>query len=356
MTTSRQYTLITPRADRTGPTNLAIEIGRAAAAAGWNVRLLYLSGRCSRRDVTTFAEVRRWRLGDLWQKNGVVHTHGLRPDLVGWLYTWTRRCTVMSTLHGHFPHHLSFDYPWWKVCLAWGVWSRALKRFDFRVCISRTMQRHYARILPEQRFDMAYNFRSEQAAALEPLKREHTEWISRQRAAGRTVLVYVGSLTTRKNVLALVRHVAECGDLALLLCGEGPLSDTIASIVRERSTDSILMAGHLDQPERAIAMSDVLVLPSLAEGLPLVVLEAARMGAPSLLSNIAVHRELSEAGLGDTFDRHRFSDFAAKAVAMAARRSTEHDGALRAVWQRRFSPAEGFAWYERLVRTSAASE
>lgn len=42
--------------------------------------------------------------------------------------------------------------------------------------------------------------------------------------------------------------------------------------------------------------------------MPLVVLQAACAGCPSLMSNITVHRELSPHGLGVVFDHHRFRD------------------------------------------------
>lgn len=341
--------MIVPRADRTGPTNVAVDIGRAATDAGWQVGLLYLSGIPSRNDLGSFIEVRRWRLRDLWSLDGVVHTHGLRPDLVGWLISWTHRCRIVTTLHGHFPQHLSFDYAPWKVRLAWGLWSRALRRFDLRVCISKTMLRHYERSVPRQRFTLAYNFRSPLVEAGGGLSVETLQWFERQRAANRVVLVYVGSLTDRKNISTLVHEVSHCPELALVVCGQGPLSSALAFIVKDAATDAILLAGQLASPEKAVALSDVLVLPSHAEGLPLVVLEAARAGVPSLLSNITIHRELAAAGLGTTFDRHSFRDFRAKAIALARGRSGEADENLMAVWRERFSPEEGFSRYEQLL-------
>ena len=77
------------------------------------------------------------------------------------------------------------------------------------------------------------------------------------------------------------------------------------------------LAGQLQQPAQAMSTADVLVLPSFAEGLPLVALEAARLGIPCLLSNIAVHREMAALGLGLIFQRHGFRDFRAKAHEIA---------------------------------------
>jgi glycosyltransferase involved in cell wall biosynthesis len=355
MTTSRHYTLITPRADKTGPTNLAVDIGLAAGLAGWPVRLLYLSGAPARDDLGRFSEVRKWRLSDVWSLRGVVHTHGLRPDLVGWLFTWNRGCTVVTTLHGMFPQHLRFDYSSWKVGLAWCIWSYSLQRFHHVVCISRTMFRHYQRTLPTARLALAYNFRSNAPPPVPTLTAECLAWIRKQRSEGRIVMAYVGSLTSRKNPLPLIQHAAGAARMALILCGRGPLEDRLSAEVATAGSSNILFTGHLSTPDAVVSASDMLVLPSHAEGLPLVVLEAARLGVPALLSNIAVHRELAGLGLGLTFDHRRFSDFEAKMLALAATRSTRADNRRIEIWRDRFSPQAGFSAYESLVQETAGA-
>lgn len=350
MTTSRRYTLITPRADRTGPSNVAVDIGRAAAAAGWQVCLLYLSGSPSRDDLGSFAEVRRWRLRDLWSLDGVVHTHCLRPDLVGWLFSWNRRCSVMTTLHNHFLFDLGFDHSRWKVRLAWSLWSLALRRFDHRVCISATMRRYYRRLLPNLQFDLAYNFRAAlPARATEPAP-QIAKWLQAQRAARRIVLAYVGSLSERKNVAALLDAIASMPEIALVLCGKGPQAGLLqARATQPDLSERVLFTGQVADPQAVIIRSDLLVLPSRAEGLPLVVLEAAHAGRPALMSNIAVHRELAAFGLGATFDRHRFGDFRTKAHALSGEPAQPPNPALVSLWQQRFSSGPGFQQYARLI-------
>ncbi len=350
MTTSRRYTLVTPRVDNTGPCNVAVDIGRAAAAEGWQVTLLYLSGVVQRDDLTTFAEVRRWRLSDIWSIEGVVHTHCLRPDLVGWLHTWTSRCTVLTTLHNYFLFDLGFDHSPWRVRLAWALWSRALSRFDHRVCISAAMRRYYRRTLPKLQFDLAYNFRDEPATEVPDTPPAITEWLKVQRVADRFVLAYVGSLSERKNVVALLSAVAQLPELALVLCGQGPLAQALRDEVsRSDLSVRVFLAGHVQNPSAIVSMSDLLVLPSHSEGLPLVVIEAAREGRRTLMSNIAVHRELAALGLGSTFDRYRFTDFRAKIHELVTVRGKSPDPNVIAIWRQRFSSTNGFKQYARLV-------
>lgn len=354
MTTSRHYTLITPRADRTGPTNVAVDIGRAALAAGWETSLLYLSGEPSRADTNGFSAVRRFRLRDLWQLKGVVHTHCLRPDLVGWFLTWNRRCEVVTTLHNYFKIDLAFDHRRSAVQIAWWLWSRAISRFAHRVCISATMQRYYRRELPALGFDLAYNFRGPSKRATRDDAPAFPAWLEMQRAKGHLVLAYVGSLSPRKNLSRMLDALGSMPEMALVLCGEGPQGFALrARAAQDDLAGRVLFVGQIGAPADVLGASDLLVLPSLAEGLPLVILEAAQAGRPTLMSNIAVHRELAHLGFGQTFDRHRFTDFRTKAHALAGAPGGSPDPRLVELWQKRFSVETGFRQYADLVSASA---
>lgn len=350
MTTSRRYTLITPRLDRTGPCNVAVDIGHAAAAAGWQVTLLHLGGEDERGDLHGFSEVRRFHWRDLFALSGVVHTHCLRPDLLGWLLAWNRNCTVLTTLHNYFLIDLGFDHAAWKVRIAWAFWRRAIAGMHHRVCISGAMLRYYRRLLPGVSFDLAYNFRSAAPATTSDLPSRIGEWLDEQRTARRTSMAYVGSLSRRKNLRPLLRAMANAPELALVLCGQGPELSTLQQTIAEHGLGNrVLLAGQVRHPEAVLSRCDMLVLPSLAEGLPLAVIEAMRAGCPSLLSNIAVHRELATLGAGLTFDHRGFVNFRERARALAQQSTPAARQTLISLWEEHFSAQAGFAQYERLV-------
>jgi glycosyltransferase involved in cell wall biosynthesis len=354
VTTLSPFNIIVPRIDRTGPGNVAVDVGRAAIAAGHSVRLLSLSGAILRDDLEGFAEIRRWRLSDLWRLRGVVHTHGLRPDVVGALTALLGGRTVITTLHNYFLIDLSFDHAAWTVRASWWIWRWAIGRLDHRICISRSMRRYYQRQLPGMSFDVCYNFREAPPTPPPPLRGDLAQWMARQREAGRIVMTYAGVLNARKNVMGLLEALSRHDELALVICGDGPLREALAVFASTRGmAERVIMMGHIARPDGVLAESDMLVLPSLAEGLPLVVLEAIRVGKPCLMSNIAVHRELAKLAIGSTFDRHRFSDFGAQAVRLAAQDSPERTRRLQALWADRFSPAIGFERYRQLLAAAA---
>jgi L-malate glycosyltransferase len=345
--TPRHYTIIVPAMDRTGPVNVAFDLGRAAHEAGYDVRVLWLSATEQRTDHGFARDVRQFKLSDLWKLEGWVHTHCLRPDLVGGLLSLNRKVTTMTTLHNLFLIDVGFDHPAPYVQVAWWLWRRAIARFDHVVCISNAMRRYYHHRLRARSLELVYNFRARGTPSAPPQSVD--EWTKTQRAAGRGIVCFCGSLSARKNVDSLIDALPGSPDLSALLCGEGPERRRL----EERSqalgvSDRVLFAGQLDAPAAAMARADALVLPSFAEGFPLVVLEAASVGVPSLLSNIAVHRELVALGFGRTFDHHRFADFAETIAALRAEGTPPRQD-VEALWASGYTPELGFASYQLLV-------
>lgn len=345
---TRQYTLIVPCADQTAPVSVAYDLGRAARARGWDVRVLYLSDGGTRDDGDFASEVRKLRLSDIFRLRGWVHTHCLRPDLVGALISLNRHCTVFTTIHNFFLIDLAFGYSRKKVLIMWWLWRAALSRFDRIVAISSPQQRYYRRLMPGRGIDLVYNSRSKPANPGVPAPAT-SAWIDRQRATSRAVLAYIGKMTPGKNVAALIEAVGRSPQLSLVLCGDGPLRQQLEARCAELGlTDRVLFAGHVAQPNAVLARADALVQPSFSEGFPLVVLEAASVGVPCLLSRIAVHRELGAIGFGLTFDHRSFSDFTAVLARLMSDMPAPY-AALKDLWERDFTPAAGFARYESLL-------
>ena len=97
--------------------------------------------------------------------------------------------------------------------------------------------------------------------------------------------IFVGRLAEQKGVadlidaLDIVQHVEP--DLRTLIVGDGPLRDRLRSVASAYTLDDrVKFLGHRDDAAHLIGLADVLILPSLYEGLPNVVLEAMRRSKP----------------------------------------------------------------------------
>ena len=114
-------------------------------------------------------------------------------------------------------------------------------------------------------------------------------------------LICVGRLSPEKGYFGLLDALAGLAASAvgfdLVIVGDGPSGESIRAAAAELGlVDHIRFAGALSETETLaeIARSDILVLPSLMEGLPVVLVEAMALGRPVVASRVAGIPELVE--------------------------------------------------------------
>ena len=117
-------------------------------------------------------------------------------------------------------------------------------------------------------------------------------------------ILYVGRLSQLKGALVLVEAMAEVvkahPEADLVIVGDGEVRDRLAARI-----DALGLSGrvHLagfqpqDTVRAAMAQADVFTLPSFAEGVPVVFMEAMASGTPVVATQIAGVSELVEDGI-----------------------------------------------------------
>ena len=121
----------------------------------------------------------------------------------------------------------------------------------------------------------------------------------RRRYAGRRVFLYMGRITTEKNLEALLKawRLVRPAGCVLLIVGDGPLR---ASLQNPGEPD-VEWWGFEASLERRIALlqlAEVFVLPSLVEGLSLALLEAMAAGTACVATDAGADGEVLEGGAG----------------------------------------------------------
>jgi glycosyltransferase involved in cell wall biosynthesis len=114
------------------------------------------------------------------------------------------------------------------------------------------------------------------------------------------LVVYIGALTPEKNVAAAVRAIGSLSGLHLLVVGAGHERMELERLARETAPGRVHFLGTTARPSLPLAAADVLVLPSLTEGLPAVLIEAGLSGVPAVASDVGGVREIlvpGESGL-----------------------------------------------------------
>jgi glycosyltransferase involved in cell wall biosynthesis len=117
-------------------------------------------------------------------------------------------------------------------------------------------------------------------------------------------LVCVGRLVARKGPALLLDALAklrgEGSDCTLAFVGDGPLRSALEARCDELGLrETVRFPGWASEDEvlRDIVAARALVLPSFAEGLPVVLMEALALGRPVVCTDIAGHAELVENGV-----------------------------------------------------------
>ncbi len=106
-------------------------------------------------------------------------------------------------------------------------------------------------------------------------------------------LLWVGRMSIEKGVEYLIRAisqvVAQFPQTTLTLVGDGPLRADIENLINSLGLeDHVILTGMLTHEEipAHLARADLFVLPSLSEGLPLVLVEAMSAGKPVVATRV----------------------------------------------------------------------
>jgi len=116
-------------------------------------------------------------------------------------------------------------------------------------------------------------------------------------------LVCVGRLSAEKGHLVLIEAIARLKAVPafeVVIVGDGPMRGAIeASTAALRVQDRVTMKGWMSSADvhAEIARSCAMVLPSFAEGLPVVLMESFALGRPVIATAIAGIPELVEPGI-----------------------------------------------------------
>lgn len=112
---------------------------------------------------------------------------------------------------------------------------------------------------------------------------------------GRPWALYVGSLSAEKDPELAVTAVAAHPNAGLIICGDGPLADTIrrqTALPAER----LRLLGPVDDVRPPLAAADLLILTSRTEGIAGAAIEAGLTGLPVVSSRVGGMPYLIEDG------------------------------------------------------------
>lgn len=251
-----------------------VELYERARSRGLSVSMLRCEGRA---DLRAIKEIREYVKNE---EIDLIHTHGYKADLYGYLAAHTEAKPIVATCHN-----------WVGGTAALGIYNRldrmALRNFDGVAAVSQAVatQLEDAGIAENKIYTIANGIDIVRFTGAEPA------WFgTNQSAPGKTIGI-VARLDLQKGFESLLEAMAALTpahpDARLVIVGEGPDRETIVTMAaRLELTSKVVFAGQRGDMASVYAGFDIFVLPSLNEGLPMTVLEAMAASRPVVASNV----------------------------------------------------------------------
>jgi glycosyltransferase involved in cell wall biosynthesis len=213
---------------------------------------------------------------------GILHAHCFFPTLWGLLAARLARVPFVFTRH-HSDHHLRLGKRWHtrvdRWCARGAARAIAVSEATRRIMVEQEG-------VPGARIAVVWNG---QDAPRAPAEREIQQARASLHLDGAPVCLVVARLHEEKGHAVLWRALPdvlrEVPDLRVLCAGEGPHRDAIVAEVRRLGLErSVHFLGQRADVPALLALSSLVVLPSLAESFGLAALEAMCVGRPVVAS------------------------------------------------------------------------
>ncbi|MCX7761818.1 MAG: glycosyltransferase family 4 protein [Candidatus Kryptonium sp.] len=112
------------------------------------------------------------------------------------------------------------------------------------------------------------------------------------------VITFVGRLVPQKDVFLLIDAMERIDKAKLWIVGDGELKDKVIRYISKKNLNhKITLFGERSDIPNILSQSDIFVLPSRWEGLPLTIIEAMMAGLPVVASNVGGVSELVDNGV-----------------------------------------------------------
>jgi glycosyltransferase involved in cell wall biosynthesis len=224
----------------------------------------------------------------------IVHSHTFRASMFA--SPLARIARVPATVETYHLPEVWRQRRWLKG----SFWiDRQIGRFvDQYVAVSRSAENYLVdrKGIAPQRIRLIHNGRD--LTRFRPSSdRERAEARAALGVDAQQVVVMLGRLEEQKGhtflIDAISRLASRRPSLVALFAGSGEL-ETDLLLQRDRAAlrERIKFLGAVREPEKVLAAADVVVLPSLFEGLPLAAIEALACGRPMIATNIGGSREV----------------------------------------------------------------
>lgn len=260
------------------------EVGDRAMERGLTVELVPCAGRLDKRAVRQIRKL----INDY--NVSVLHTHGYKADLYGFVARWSTRVALVATCH-NWPSRA------WSMRVYAFLDRLALRTFDQVVAISDPIRK----ILLRSGADAAKVKMIANGVEMERFEDACPSLKNEFAPGDGPVVGFVGRLVPDKGGEILLRAAQQVlrsnPSTKFIFVGDGPSRKHWETMATELGiSDRVAFAGVRTDMPGVYSSFDMLVLPSLCEAMPMCVLEAMAAGKPVVATRVGAIPKVVEPG------------------------------------------------------------
>ncbi|WP_445621572.1 glycosyltransferase family 4 protein [Kushneria sp. Sum13] len=233
-----------------------------------------------------------FRDASVLKKFDVVHSHGIRPDLLSaYAGVCSRKTVHVSTLHNYARDELLNIYGPKVAMLATPVWMATWRRMGSLAVLTEDARGFYSSTLPAEKLHVVHNGIGE-LPHIKPLDdddRVELEKLSRQYH----VLGTNAHLIKRKGIDQVIKALVDMPDCALVVVGDGSYRQALMELSKDLGvSERCWFTGYRNNIAAFLPHYDAYIMPSRSEGFGLALLEAMQVRLPCICSDINVFKEI----------------------------------------------------------------
>ena len=258
---------------------------REAESNGIETRVFQCNARFSPRVMRALRGLIREKGIDL------VHSHGYKSNFYA-LWATGRKLPLVATNHNWLKHH-------WRLVVYSLIDKRLIRFFDRIIAVSELIRNEMVEAgVPDEKITVIDNGVDVEEIARQVRSASQNEMFHESDAT--KIVGAIGSLKEEKGfrflIEAAINVVPNEGKVKFLIVGDGPLREELERLAASRGAEgNIVFTGYRNDVYKLLGTFDIFVLPSVKEGLPMVLLEAMAAGIPVVATRVgAVHRVLTD--------------------------------------------------------------
>lgn len=233
------------------------------------------------------------------EKPDIIHSHGFRADLLNSLIDKNTFYKKVCTIHNYPQFDYSMLYGKFLGNILAKLHMLMIKKMDVIIGVSKSVTKNLItnfKLDPNKTLTISNFIDNEVFQPISDIRLRYKLREKYNLPSKMILFSYIGQLIKRKNIIFLIktfkRYFSTNENIGLIIVGKGEEEKYLKQA--SKNLRNIFFLGYQENTAEILHLSDYYISASLAEGLPMSVIEALACGLPVILSNIEPHREIIE--------------------------------------------------------------